>query len=122
MRHTITLSAADEWVVPPLPKTEPMEPQREVYQWIGCLREWVSAPPIWLGATPWQEEAYLHHWRSQHLVEERADGRRQMTQEREAEEERREMEEEERARATLPPPRAQLAPAGQMMEAQAAAL
>ncbi|KAE8788443.1 VQ motif-containing protein 17 [Hordeum vulgare] len=40
-----------------------MEP-RKVYQWTGVVREFVSAPPIWLGATPQQEQAYLEHWRT----------------------------------------------------------
>ncbi|KAE8788326.1 Pre-mRNA-processing factor 39 [Hordeum vulgare] len=97
--ETIALSAAGDYVVPPPSKTEPTEPQREVYQWISCLREWVSAPPIWLGATPQQEEAYLLHWKLQRLSAERTEGLRQMALEKEAEEERWEMEEEERARA-----------------------
>ncbi|KAE8789553.1 hypothetical protein D1007_36196 [Hordeum vulgare] len=50
-----------------------MEPQWEVYKWTGCLREWVSAPPIWLGATLQQEKAYLLHSKLQHLSAERSD-------------------------------------------------
>ncbi|KAE8773534.1 hypothetical protein D1007_54222 [Hordeum vulgare] len=86
-------------------------------------KEFVSAPPFWLGATPEQEQAYLEHWRSVHLQAERAEGLRLMELEKEEEEERREATEEERARAAaLPPPPPQLAPAGQTTEAQAAAL
>ncbi|KAE8767021.1 Pre-mRNA-processing factor 39 [Hordeum vulgare] len=55
----IALPAAGDCVMPPPPKTEPTEPQREVYQWTGCLRECVSAPPIWLSVTPQQEDGYL---------------------------------------------------------------
>ncbi|KAE8782512.1 putative serine/threonine-protein kinase [Hordeum vulgare] len=78
-----------------------MEP-REVYEWTGCIHEWVSAPLIWLGATLEQEQAYLLHWKTEHLRAERTEGHRLMELEKEAEEERREMKEEE-----LPPPRAQ---------------
>ena len=38
------------------------------------VREWVSAPPIWLGATPAQEQAYLEMWRQRRLAEERRQG------------------------------------------------
>ena len=34
---------------------------REVYQWTGIIHEFVTAPPIWLGVTPQQEQAYLEH-------------------------------------------------------------
>ncbi|KAE8811022.1 hypothetical protein D1007_12171 [Hordeum vulgare] len=53
--------ASGDRVVP----TEPVEP-REIYQWTGIVREIVSAPPISLGATLQQEQAYLEHWKSTH--------------------------------------------------------
>ncbi|KAE8818690.1 hypothetical protein D1007_03507 [Hordeum vulgare] len=52
LAEAIPLCVVSDYVVPPPPKIEPTEPQREVYQWTGFRREWVSAPPIWLGATP----------------------------------------------------------------------
>ncbi|KAE8814060.1 hypothetical protein D1007_08699 [Hordeum vulgare] len=62
------------------------------------------------------EQAYLEHWRSQHLLAEHAEGLQLMEVEKEA-------EEEEHARAAvLPPPPAQPAPAGQTTVGQAAAL
>ncbi|KAE8807101.1 Pre-mRNA-processing factor 39 [Hordeum vulgare] len=120
--EAMALSAAGDCVVPPPPEPEP-EPtlSREVYQWTGVVQEFVSVPPIWLGATPLQEQAYLEHWRSVHLQAERAEGLWLMELEKEEEEERREAEEEERGRAVaLPPPPPQPAPAGQTTEAQAA--
>ena len=76
--------------------------------WTGILREWASAPPIALGASPEQEEAYLEHWGQLHLSEERADSERWMQAEceeeecracwaQEVEEECREQENDERA-------------------------
>ena len=53
------------------------------------MREWVSAPPIWLGATKEQEAAYLDHWRRVRLAEERREGVRLQMLEREAKEEAR---------------------------------
>ncbi|KAE8779182.1 hypothetical protein D1007_47819 [Hordeum vulgare] len=48
----IALSAAGNCVMPPSSKPEPTEPQpREVYQWTGIVSGFVSASPIWLGAT-----------------------------------------------------------------------
>ncbi|KAE8767930.1 Pre-mRNA-processing factor 39 [Hordeum vulgare] len=73
LAKAITLSPAGDCVVPPPSKLEPTEP-REVYQWTGVVQEFVTAPPIWLGATPQQEQAYLEHWWSYHLLTERAEG------------------------------------------------
>ncbi|KAE8795680.1 hypothetical protein D1007_29576 [Hordeum vulgare] len=86
-------------------KPKPTEPP-EVYQWTACVREFVSAPSIWLCATPHQEQAYLKHCRTKHLRAERVEGLRLMELEKEAEEEGREMEEDERACAAAlrPPP------------------
>ncbi|KAE8809160.1 hypothetical protein D1007_14204 [Hordeum vulgare] len=124
LAEAMALSAAGDCVVPPPPEPEP-EPAlpRQVYQWIGVVQEFGSAPPIWLDATPLQEQAYLEHWRSVLLQAEHAEGLRLMELEKEEEDERREAEEEERARAAaLPPPPSQPVPAGQTTEAQAAAL
>ncbi|KAE8769895.1 hypothetical protein D1007_58443 [Hordeum vulgare] len=118
LAEAMALSAAGYCVVPPPPEPEPYpEPALpgQVYQWTGVVQEFLSPPPIWLGATPEQEQAYLEHWRSVHLQAERAEGLRLMELEKE--------EEEERARtAALPPPQPQPTPAGQTTEAQAAAL
>ena len=35
------------------------------------MREWVSAPQVWVGVTPAQEAAYLEHWHQIRLAEER---------------------------------------------------
>ena len=66
MEEAHALSTAGECVVPPppppsafLPESKPIEHLPKVYQWTGVLREWVSAPPIWLDAAPEQEAAYL---------------------------------------------------------------
>ncbi|KAE8778749.1 hypothetical protein D1007_48250 [Hordeum vulgare] len=126
LAEAMALSAVRDCVVPPPPEPEP-EPTlpRQVYQWTGIVQEFVSTPPIWLGAIPLQEQAYLEHWRSVHLHAERAEGLRLMELEKEEEEERRVAEEEERARAAalppLPPP-PQPALVGHTTEAQAAAL
>ena len=53
------------------------------------MREWVSAPPIWLGAAEKQEAAFLDHWRRVRLAEERREGVRLQMLEREAKEEAR---------------------------------
>ncbi|KAE8766458.1 hypothetical protein D1007_62322 [Hordeum vulgare] len=60
--EAMALSAAGDCVVPPPsePEPEPALP-REVYQWTGVVQEFVSMPPIWLGATPLQVQAYLDH-------------------------------------------------------------
>ncbi|XP_044978574.1 uncharacterized protein LOC123445627 [Hordeum vulgare subsp. vulgare] len=122
LAEAMTLSAASDCIVPPLPEPEPALP-RQVYQWTDVVQEFVNAPPIWLGATPLQEQAYLEHWRSVHLQAERAEGLRLMKLEKEEEEERRKAMEEERAHAAaLPSPPPQPAPAGQTTEVRAAAL
>ena len=77
--------------VPP-PAVEPAP--RERYSWTGVVREWVSAPPIWLGATEKQEAAYLDHWRRVRLAEERWEGERLQMLEREAKEEARQAQAE----------------------------
>ena len=74
------------------------------------MREWVSAPPVWLGATPTQEQAYLEMWRQRRLAEERSRGEYEEMLERDLEEEQREAEEEARQAAAAqaaahPPPR-----------------
>ncbi|KAE8786029.1 hypothetical protein D1007_40211 [Hordeum vulgare] len=93
LAEAIALSAAGNCMVPPPPEPEPALP-REVYQWTDVVQEFVSVPPIWLGATPQQEQAFLEHWRSEYLRAERAEGLRLMDLEKEEEEERREAEEE----------------------------
>ena len=70
--------------------------------------EWVSVPPVWLGATPAQEQAYLEMWRQRRLAEERRRGEYEEMLERDLEEEQREAEEEARqaaaAQAAAHPP------------------
>ncbi|KAE8800554.1 serine/threonine-protein phosphatase 7 [Hordeum vulgare] len=46
----------------------------ESYAWNGVVREWVSTPPVWLGATPVQQQIYLENWRQRWLVEQRLEG------------------------------------------------
>ena len=93
MAEAMALFAACDCVVPPVtppspPKAETEEPAPlERYSWTGVMREWVSAPPIWLGATEKQEAAYLDHWRRVRLAEERREGERLQMLERKAEEE-----------------------------------
>ena len=58
--EAIALSVAGNCVVSLPLEPEPMEP-REVYQWTDVVHEFVTTPPIWLGATPQQEQAYLEH-------------------------------------------------------------
>ncbi|KAE8799488.1 hypothetical protein D1007_25064 [Hordeum vulgare] len=65
LAEAIAMSIVGDCVVPPLSKSEP---QPEVYEWTACLHEWVSVPPIWLGATPQQEAACLQHWRALHVA------------------------------------------------------
>ena len=60
----------------------------------------MSAPPVWLGVTPAQEQAYLEMWRQRRLAEERLDGEYEEMLERDLEEEQREVEEEARQAAT----------------------
>ncbi|KAE8784103.1 Pre-mRNA-processing factor 39 [Hordeum vulgare] len=46
----------------------------ESYTWDRVVREWVSAPPVWLGMTPTQKQIYLENWRQRRLAEERLEG------------------------------------------------
>ncbi|KAE8821620.1 hypothetical protein D1007_00402 [Hordeum vulgare] len=55
LAEAIALSAAADCVMPPQPKPERTEP-REVYQWTDVVQELVTALPIWLGATPQQDQ------------------------------------------------------------------
>ncbi|KAE8779067.1 putative serine/threonine-protein kinase [Hordeum vulgare] len=55
---------------PSLAKDEPEPEPIERYSWTGVVHEWVSAPPVRVGATPAQEAAYLEHRRKRRLVEE----------------------------------------------------
>ena len=90
----------------PEPQPEPEPIAR--FSWTGVVREWVSAPPVWLGATPAQEQAYLEMWRQRRLAEERRRGEYEEMLERDLEEEQREAEEEARqataAQAAAQPP------------------
>ena len=61
MAHALVFSAAGDCVVPPVappspikvePKPEPSPIER--YSCTGVVREWVRAPPVWMGATPTQ--------------------------------------------------------------------
>ncbi|KAE8808959.1 hypothetical protein D1007_14379 [Hordeum vulgare] len=72
LAEAIAPSSAVECVVPPSLKPEPTKPQ-EVYEWTDCVREFVSASSMWLGATPQQEQSYLKHWRTKHLRAERVE-------------------------------------------------
>ena len=104
MVQAIALSAAGDCVVPPVAPPSPPrrrvkadpEPQPEPepepiarFSWNGVVREWVSAPPVWLGATPAQEQAYLEMWRQRRLAEERRQGEYEEMLERDLEEEAR---------------------------------
>ncbi|KAE8818365.1 hypothetical protein D1007_03807 [Hordeum vulgare] len=51
LAEAMALSAADDYVVPPLApppptKPEPGHPLGETYLWDGVVHEWVSVPPI----------------------------------------------------------------------------
>ena len=70
MAQAIALSAVRDCVLPPVAppspprrcvKPEPEPSPIERYSWTGVVREWVRAPPVWLGAMPVQEAAYLEH-------------------------------------------------------------
>ncbi|KAE8792947.1 Pre-mRNA-processing factor 39 [Hordeum vulgare] len=77
----IALFAAGDCIVPPQAPPAPVELgslvlRPELYTWNGVACEWVSAPPVWLSATPKQEAAYLEHsrqWRCQRRTQ-RPDG------------------------------------------------
>ena len=89
------------------------------------MREWVSAPPVWLGATPAQEQAYLEMWCGRRLAEERRRGEYEEMLERDLEEEAREAEEEARqaaaARVDAQPPAPALPASKQLPAAYIAA-
>nr|XP_020173335.1 translation initiation factor IF-2-like [Aegilops tauschii subsp. strangulata] len=81
MAQALALSATGDSVVPPVAPPSPIKPEPEWepspierYSWTGVVREWVRAPPVWMGATPAQEAAYLEHWRTIRVAEERRDG------------------------------------------------
>ena len=70
MAQALALSAAGNSVVPPVAPPSPIKPEPQPepepiarFSWNGVVREWVSAPPVWLRATPAQEQAYLEMWR-----------------------------------------------------------
>ena len=53
-------------VAPPSPvKAEPAPEPSPIkhYSWMGVLREWLSAPLVWMEAMPAKEAAYLEKWR-----------------------------------------------------------
>nr|CDM80645.1 unnamed protein product [Triticum aestivum] len=130
MGQAMALFAAGDYVVPPVASSSPprrlvkadLEPQPEPqpgsiasFSWTGVVREWVSAPPVWMEATLAQEAAYLEHWRQRRLAEERRQGEYEEMLERDLEEEAREAEEEARqaaaAQAAAQPPAPELPPA-----------
>ena len=78
------------------PEPEPNPEPIARFSWTGVVREWVSTPPVWMGATPAQEAAYLEHWRQIRVAEERRDGEYLEMLERDLGEEQREAEEEAR--------------------------
>ncbi|KAE8792171.1 Pre-mRNA-processing factor 39 [Hordeum vulgare] len=97
----MALSVAGDCFLPPVtppspvnvePETEPIER----YSWTGVVQEWVSAPPVCVGATPGQEATYLEHWRQRRLAEERRHGEYLEMLKSDDEEEQREAEEEVR--------------------------
>ncbi|KAE8782416.1 hypothetical protein D1007_44078 [Hordeum vulgare] len=62
----------------------PLVLRPEQYVWDRVMREWVSAPPVWLGATPEWKVAYLEHWRWWRLAEKCTHARQVEQMEREA--------------------------------------
>ncbi|KAE8805819.1 hypothetical protein D1007_18168 [Hordeum vulgare] len=63
MAEAMALSTAGDCDMPSMTplsrvKVEPEPSPIERYSWTGVVREWVSAPPVWVGATSTQE-AYL---------------------------------------------------------------
>ncbi|KAE8766628.1 Pre-mRNA-processing factor 39 [Hordeum vulgare] len=83
MAKASALSACGGRIVPPLAPMSPawLEPvpttlKPHEYIWEGLVREWVSAPPIWMGATPKQEKIYPEFWRQQHLQTKREEGKK----------------------------------------------
>ena len=92
MAEAMALSATGDCVVPPVAmpspvKAEPEPAPVERYSWTGVVREWVSAPPVWMEAMPTQEAAYLEMWRQRRLAEERHRGEYEEMLERDLEEE-----------------------------------
>ena len=105
MAQALALSGAGDSVVPPVAPPSPIKPEPQPepepepiarFSWNGVVREWVSAPPVWLGATPTQEQAYLEMWCQRWLVKERHRGEDEEMLERDLEEEQRQAEKEER--------------------------
>ncbi|KAE8789449.1 Pre-mRNA-processing factor 39 [Hordeum vulgare] len=89
MAEDLALSAASDCIISPSSpaKAEPgtLALQPEQYIEDGVMHEWVSAPPVWLGAMPEQEAAYLEHWCQWCLEEEGLEAHRLMQLERDAE-------------------------------------
>ena len=101
MAEAMALSAAGDCVVPLVARLSPVKAEPEPtpierYSWTGEVREWVSAPPVWMRVTEAHERAYLKQWRQRRLAEERREGEYLEQLERDAEEEQREAEEEAR--------------------------
>ena len=107
MAQALALSATGDCIVPPVAPSSPPrrlvnadpEPQPEPiprFSWTGVVRKWVSAPPVWMGATPEQEAAYLEMWCQRWLVKERHRGEDEEMLERDLKEEAREAKEEAR--------------------------
>ena len=108
MMRALALSTAGDIVVPPVAPPSPIKPEPQPepepepiarFSWNGVVREWVSAPPVWLGATLAQEQAYLDMWRQRRLAEERRRDEYEEMLERDLKEEQREAEEEARQAA-----------------------
>ncbi|KAE8792600.1 Pre-mRNA-processing factor 39 [Hordeum vulgare] len=82
MAEAIALSAAGDCVVlplaPPSPdklKLMPTALKPHEYIWEGVVSEWMTVPPIWMGAMPEQEQIYLEHSRQHHLRAECEEGK-----------------------------------------------
>ena len=61
MAQALALSATGDSVVPPVAPPSPIKPEPHPepepepiarFSWNGVVREWVSAPSVWLGTTP----------------------------------------------------------------------
>ena len=68
MAEAMALFAAGNCIVPPLRPPSPVKAESgptpikpESYSWNGVVREWVSMPLVWYGATPAHEHIYLEH-------------------------------------------------------------
>ena len=130
MAQALALSAAGDSVVPPVAPPSPIKPEPQPepepepiarFSWNEVVREWVSAPPVWMGATPAEEAAYLEMWRQRQLAEERRRGEYEEMLERDLEEEAREAEEEAHQAAAAQPPAPALPPPEQLPAAYIAA-